>query len=143
MASSSSIEIDASLAHVFSVLSDISAYPSWLNAIKSADILQSDDQGRATKVTLKIDAGMMRDKPTLDYDWSGAPQSISFSLDDADLLTQMDGSYTLKSLDSETTQVTYELTTAVSMPVPQMMLNKAEEATISAALKELKEKCEQ
>ncbi len=143
MASSSSIEIDAGIDAVFSALSDISAYPTWLSAIKSAEVIQADDQGRPIKVSLKIDAGMMRDKPILDYDWSSAPHSISFSLDDADLLTQMDGSYSLKSVDSDTTQVTYELTTAVSMPVPQMMLNKAEEATIAAALKELKVKCEQ
>ena len=140
MASSSKIEIDASVDEVYSVLLDLESYPSWLSTIKKVEILEKDSQGRPSKVTLSIDAGMMKDKPTLDYDWSSAPTTISFSLDDADLLTAMDGIYTLKALDSDTTEVTYQLTTAVSMPIPQMMLTKAEEATISLALKELQAK---
>jgi hypothetical protein len=58
-------------------------------------------------------------------------------MDEADLLTQMDGVYTLKSLDEDSTQVTYELTVAVSLPVPSMMITKAQQQTIDAALKEL------
>ena len=80
---------------------------------------------------------MMKDRVTLDYDWSAAPQSLSFSMDEADLLTQMDGTYTIKSIDEDSTQVTYELTVAVGMPVPAMMITKAQQQTIDAALKEL------
>jgi hypothetical protein len=80
---------------------------------------------------------MMKDRVTLDYDWSAAPASLSFSMDDADLLTQMDGTYFIKALDEDSTQVTYELTVAVSLPVPSMMITKAQQQTIDAALKEL------
>jgi hypothetical protein len=80
---------------------------------------------------------MLRDKPTLDYDWSGAPERVSFSLVDADLLTQMDGVYTVKAAGDET-EVTYELSTAVTMPVPKPMLEQAELSTIKLALDELK-----
>jgi hypothetical protein len=97
-----------------------------------------DDQGRITKVKMSIDAGMMKDRVILDYDWSGAPTHLSFSLDDADLLTGMDGSYTIKSIDEDTTEVTYELAVSLSMPIPAMMRQKAEKATIDAALAQLK-----
>jgi hypothetical protein len=76
----------------------------------------------------------------LDYDWSAAPATLSFSMDEADLLTQMDGTYSLKAIDSDSTQVTYELTVAVGMPVPAMMITKAQKQTIDAALKELAER---
>jgi ribosome-associated toxin RatA of RatAB toxin-antitoxin module len=142
MASSSSVEVQAPVSEVFAVLADISSYPDWFSTIKKAEIGESDSEGRPTTVTLTIDAGMMKDKPTLTYDWSKAPQEISFTLDDANLLTQMDGTYVLTSLDSDTTKVEYRLTTAVSMPIPQMMLTKAEEGTISTALKELAAKFE-
>jgi hypothetical protein len=49
----------------------------------------------------------------------------------------MDGTYTIKSIDEDSTQVTYELTVAVGMPVPAMMITKAQQQTIDAALKEL------
>jgi hypothetical protein len=84
---------------------------------------------------------MLRDKPTLDYNWSGAPEKVSFSLVDADLLTQMDGTYIVKALGDET-EVTYELTSDVSMPIPKPMLESAEAGIIKAALEELKDKVE-
>jgi ribosome-associated toxin RatA of RatAB toxin-antitoxin module len=135
--SSSTIVIDAPLADVQAALFDIATYPEWLTSIKKADVLESDAQGRAIKVKLAIDAGMMKDRVTLDYDWSAAPASLSFSMDEADLLTQMDGTYFIKALDEDSTQVTYELTVAVSLPVPSMMITKAQQQTIDAALKEL------
>ena len=135
--SSSTIVIDASLADVQAALFDIATYPEWLTSIKKADVLESDDQGRAVKAKLSIDAGMMKDRVTLDYEWSAAPASLSFTMDEADLLTQMDGTYFIKALDEDSTQVTYELTVAVSLPVPAMMITKAQQQTIDAALKEL------
>jgi ribosome-associated toxin RatA of RatAB toxin-antitoxin module len=135
--SSSTIVIDAPLADVQAALFDIATYPEWLTSIKKADVLEKDEQGRAIKAKLSIDAGMMKDRVTLDYDWSAAPASLSFSMDEADLLTQMDGTYLIKALDEDSTQVTYELTVAVSLPVPEMMITKAQQQTIDAALKEL------
>ena len=135
--SSSTIVIDAPLTDVQVALFDIATYPEWLTSIKKADVLESDDQGRVVKAKLSIDAGMMKDRVTLDYDWSAAPASLSFTMDEADLLTQMDGTYFIKALDEDSTQVTYELTVAVSLPVPAMMITKAQQQTIDAALKEL------
>jgi len=135
--STSTVIIDASLADVQTALFDIATYPEWLSSIKKAEVIESDGEGRALKAKLSIDAGMMKDRVTLDYDWSAAPASLSFTMDEADLLTQMDGTYTLKAIDEDSTQVTYELTVAVSLPVPSMMITKAQLQTIDAALKEL------
>jgi hypothetical protein len=136
--SSSTITIDASVAAVEAALFAIDQYPSWSSAIKSAESVATDEQGRITKAKMTIDAGMMKDRVILDYDWSQAPAKLSFSLDDADLLTGMDGSYSIKSVDEDTTQVTYELTVSLSMPIPAMMRQKAEKTTIDQALSQLK-----
>lgn len=134
----STVIIDAPLAEVEAALFTIEAYPDWLTSIKKVDVVERDGD-RVTKAKVSIDAGMMKDRAILDYDWSAAPSSLSFSLDEADLLTQMDGVYTLKAIDADSTQVTYELTVAVSLPVPAMMITKAQQQTIDAALKELAE----
>ena len=136
--SSSTISIDAPVASVTAALFALEKYPEWSTSIKSAEAIARDDQGRITKVKMSIDAGMMKDRVILDYDWSGAPTHLSFSLDDADLLTGMDGSYIIKSIDEDTTEVTYELAVSLSMPIPAMMRQKAEKATIDAALAQLK-----
>ena len=136
--SKSTISIDAPIKAVQEALFALDKYPDWSTQIKSAEAIAHDDQGRITKVKMSIDAGMMKDRPTLDYDWSGAPSKLSFSLDEADLLTGMDGIYSFKSIDEDTTEVTYELEVSLSMPIPAMMRQKAEKATIDAALSQLK-----
>jgi uncharacterized membrane protein len=136
--STATITIDAPIAEVQKVLFALDKYPEWSTQIKSAEALDHDDQGRITKVKMSIDAGMMKDRPTLDYDWSEAPNKLSFSLEDADLLTGMDGVYSFKSIDEDTTEVTYQLEVSLSMPIPAMMRQKAEKATIDAALSQLK-----
>jgi len=137
--STSTVVIDAPLADVQAALFSIESYPEWLTSIKKVDVIERDSQNRVTKAKLTIDAGMMKDRVVLDYDWSAEPASLSFTMDEADLLTQMDGTYTLKALDADSTQVTYELEIAVSMPVPAMMITKGQQQTIDAALKELGE----
>lgn len=136
--SKSTVTIEAPIADVQKSLFELDKYPEWSSQIKSAEALAHDDQGRITKIKMSIDAGMMKDRPTLDYDWSMAPGKLTFSLDDADLLTGMDGAYSIKSIDEDTTEVTYELSVSLSMPVPAMMRQKAEKATIDAALSQLK-----
>ena len=136
--STSTISIDAPLAEVQKALFALDKYPEWSTQIKSAEAISQDEQGRIVQVKMTIDAGMMKDRLTLDYDWSDAPNKLSFSLDEADLLTGMDGIYSIKSIDEDTTEVTYELEVSLSMPIPAMMRQKQEKSTIDAALSQLK-----
>jgi hypothetical protein len=139
--STSTVSITASADEVRAVLFDIASYPSWSTSFKSVTVLASDGQGRPTQVSMSVDAGALKDKPTLNYDWSAYPDRLDFSLEDADLLTQMSGGYIVKDNGDET-EVTFELTVALSMPVPDFMRTKAEKSTIDLALKQLKEKLE-
>jgi len=139
--STSTVSITASADEVRAVLFDIASYPSWSTSFKSVTVLASDGQGRPTQVSMSVDAGALKDKPTLNYDWSAYPDRLDFSLEDADLLTQMSGAYIVKDNGDET-EVTFELTVALSMPVPDIMRTKAEKSTIDLALKQLKENLE-
>ena len=137
----STVSISATADDVRAVLFDLANYPSWSTSFKSVTVLASDGEGRPTQVKMSVDAGALKDKPTLNYDWSAYPDRLEFSLEDADLLTEMSGSYSVKDNGDET-EVTFELTVALSMPVPEMMRTKAEKSTIDLALKQLKEKLE-
>lgn len=140
--SSSTITIDVPLAEVAAALVAVAAYPDWSGAFKKVDVLESDSEGRASKAKLTVDAGALKDVVTLTFDWSEAPNKVTFSLDDANLLTKMEGAYLLKSLDADATSVTYELSVGISMPIPAMMIAKQEKSTIDSALKQLKEHLE-
>ena len=140
-ATTSTVSITASADEVRAVIFDLASYPSWSTSFKSVTVLESDGQGRPTQVSMSVDAGALKDKPTLNYDWSAYPDRLDFSLEDADLLTQMSGAYIVKDNGDET-EVTFELTVALSRPVPDIMRTKAEKSTIDLALKQLKEKLE-
>ena len=136
--SSSTITIDAPAQEVQAILFNIEGYPQWSTSTKSVAVEVRDDQDRPITVKMSIDAGVMRDHVVLEYDWSKAPGEITFSLDDADLLTEMSGGFLITDNGDETTNVTYSLTVALSMPVPAMMRTKAEKSTIDLALSQLK-----
>lgn len=130
--------IEASSEAIFAILKDLDSYPKWSASIKSVEIAERDGAGNPSKANLKVEAGVLKDRVSLDYDWSKAPNEISFTLEDAGLLTEMSGIFTLKSLDADTTEVSYQLKVALSMPVPDIMRKKQEQATIDQELAKLK-----
>ncbi len=140
--SSHSTQIQAPIEQVREILFNLEGYPSWSSSIKTVEVLERDSSSRPTKLTLKVEAGVLKDRPTLVYDWSKAPDEISFSLEEADLMTQMDGKYEIKDNGEDSVTVTYSLTTALSMPVPDLMRRKVEKTTIEQSLSELKQKLE-
>ena len=133
----SSIIIEAAPAEVMAVVADLKNYPSWASAIKRVDVDESDASGRPLRVTLSIDAGAMRDTVTLLYDWSGSPDVVSWSLEDAKMLTAMDGAYEVRAHE-DGSKVFYRLTVDLSMPMLSMIKRKAEKDVVDSALKQLK-----
>ena len=140
--SSNSTTIDAPASEVSAVLADLENYPTWTSAIKKVEVHERDSNNRPVKVTVTVDAGVLKDRAQLSYDWSKLPNEIAFSLDEADMMTEMTGSYQIKDNGDDISTVTYSLTTQISMPVPEMMRKKVEMSTIDAALSQLKKKIE-
>ena len=139
--SRSTIVIEAPMSQVSEALFDLEKYPDWSDSITKVKVTERDEGGRVTGATMTIAAGAVKDEVSLSYNWDGAPQRLEFELEDANMLTKMDGAYILKDLGDET-EVTYELSVGVSMPIPQMMITKQEKTTIDQALAQLKEHCE-
>jgi uncharacterized membrane protein len=139
--SRSTIVIEAPMSQVSEVLFDLEKYPDWSDSITKVKVTERDEAGRVTGATLTIAAGAVKDEVSLSYNWDGAPERLEFELEDANMLTKMDGAYILKDLGDET-EVTYELSVGLSMPIPQMMITKQEKTTIDQALAQLKEHCE-
>ena len=96
------------MSQVSEVLFDLEKYPDWSDSITKVKVTERDDGGRVTGATLTIAAGALKDEVSLSYNWDGAPQRLEFELEDANMLTKMDGAYILKDLGDET-EVTYEL----------------------------------
>ncbi|MEU8776089.1 SRPBCC family protein [Streptomyces sp. NPDC048606] len=138
---SSSITIEAAPAEVMAVIADFARYPEWTGEVKEAEVLSTDAAGRAEKVRLLLDAGAIKDDHTLAYSWKGTDE-VSWTLDKSQMLRQLDGSYRLAPLDGGRTEVTYQLTVDVKIPMLGMIKRKAEKVIIDRALAGLKKRVE-
>ncbi|GAA3658633.1 SRPBCC family protein [Streptomyces chitinivorans] len=138
----SSIIVEAAPAEVMEVIADFERYPEWTGEVKEAEVLSTDDRGRAEQVRLLLDAGAIRDEHTLAYEWAG-PEEVRWSLVRSQMLRTLDGVYRLRALDGGSrTEVTYQLTVDVKIPMLGMIKRKAEKVIIDRALDGLKKRVE-
>jgi len=139
---SSNITIDAAPAAVMGVISDFARYPEWTDEVKEAEVLSQDEAGRAEQVRLLLDAGAIKDEHTLAYEWTGEHE-VRWSLVKSQMLRALDGVYRLTPLaGGERTEVTYQLTVDVKIPMLGMIKRKAEKVIIDRALSGLKKRVE-
>lgn len=137
----SSITIDADAASVMAVIADFAAYPEWAGQVKSAQVLETDAEGRPVKVRFVMDAGVINDEYALGYDWRDA-DGVSWRLVEAGrMLSALDGSYRLTPKGAGT-EVTYELAADLKVPMIGMIKRKAEKVIVDTALKGLKKRVE-
>ncbi|WP_418956611.1 SRPBCC family protein [Streptomyces tritici] len=139
---SSSITIEAAPADVMRVIADFARYPEWTGEVKEAEVLKTDAAGRAEQVRLLLDAGAIKDDHTLAYTWTGDDE-VSWTLVKSQMLRALDGSYRLRPAGSgDRTEVTYQLTVDVKIPMLGMIKRKAEKVIIDRALAGLKKRVE-
>lgn len=136
----SSIVIEAPPEDVMAVIADFASYPSWAKGVKSAEVLDAYDDGRAERVAFVLDAAPIRDEYTLAYEWDG-DQQVTWSLVEAKMLKAMDGAYLLSG-SGRTTEVTYQLAVDLSIPMIGMLKRKGEKVIIDTALRGLKDRVE-
>jgi hypothetical protein len=122
------------------VLLDFPAYPEWAKDLKAIEILDSDDQGRATSVRYRA-AGMGRSTAyTLEYDYSD-PARVAWKLTEGDVTRKLDGHYDLQPVDGGTA-VTYELEAELVVPLPGFVKRRAQGRIMHTALHDLKARAE-
>jgi len=138
--SQQSIDIAAPAADIMAVIGDFAAYPEWTGAVKSAEVLEEDEDGWAEQVRFTLDAGVVKDNYVLAYEWSG-DTAVHWRLVEGQMQKSQVGSYELRESD-ETTHVTYSLTVDLAIPMLGLFKRKAEKVIMDTALKELKKRVE-
>lgn len=143
----SSITIEAKAADVMAVIADFGRYPAWTGEVQEAEVLAADDQGRAVQVRLLLDAGAIKDEHVLAYHWldvgADGAQEVRWSLVKSRMLRTLDGSYRLVPVTgSDCTEVIYQLSVDVRIPMLGAIKRKAEKVIIDRALDGLKKRVE-
>ena len=137
---SSTITINAPSDKVLGVIADIPSYPEWTGQIKSAEVLEEGPGGKPKQAKFVMDAGVLKDEYTLEYDWK--KDGVSWKLVGKSTVQKSQvGSYTLAD-KGDSTEVTYKLAVDIAMPMIGMFKRKAEKMIMDTALKELKKRVE-
>src|SRR3954447_22884449 len=137
---SSSITISADKSAVMAVIADFESYPEWASMIKRVSVDETGPEGRGTKVSFTLDAGVLKDEYTLAYDWQGDDR-VDWHLVKGKALKSQEGSYILAE-SGGSTEVTYRLAVDLNIPMLGMFKRKAEKVIIDTALKGLKKRIE-
>jgi hypothetical protein len=137
----SSISIAADRQHVMAVIADFAAYSQWASAVRSAEVVSRDADGRPSRVRFSLDAGMIKDSYVLGYHWDG-DSGVRWDLaEPGSVVSGMSGSYALVKQPAGT-EATYELSVDVRVPLLGMLKRRAEKMIIDTALKGLKARVE-
>jgi hypothetical protein len=136
--------IEAPVEQCFETLTDFERYPEWAGDLKEAKVVERDTEGRATIVEFRAAAMGRSTTYRLRYDYSGAPNRLGWQLDHGDIQRELDGQYELEpaSDGSGRTDVSYELSIDLIMPIPGFVKRRAEARILKTALDELKERVE-
>ena len=134
------IDVKATTDQIFEVATDFAAYPDWNANIKDVKVEETDDEGRATLVWYRVDAKIKTLEYRLEYDYSSAPESFSWSLVDGDV-KELTGSYAFDEFD-DVTEVTYETAVDAGFPVPGFLKKQAQKQIVKGALEDLKKRVE-
>jgi hypothetical protein len=125
------------------VIADLAAYPEWATGVRATEIIARGADGRASRVRFTLDAGPIRDRFVLWYQWDGDAQ-VRWDLDPSQpgaTISELSGGYLLAERGSAT-DVTYDLTISVRIPMIGMVKRRAEKSIIDTALKGLKKRAE-
>ncbi len=135
------IFIDADPKTVMDVIADIGAYPDWVSEYTEAEVLETDADGHPKVARLVLDAAVLKDTMVLSYDWSDNYRTVRWSLLSSALLKALDGEYRLAPKGSGT-DVTYNLSVDLVIPMIGLLKRKAERRLTDTALKDLKKRAE-
>ncbi len=128
------------------VVTDYADYPSWVEDIKSVEVLRSDDDGRGGLVRYRAAAMGRSAWGVLEYFYGSNPLRLSWHLIEGEPMRRFDGRYTLEPVGAGSpaprTKVTYELEVDLAVPAPAFIRRRAEVRLVRAALDGLRTRIE-
>ena len=132
--------IMASPQRCFDVATDFEKYPVWARDVKEATVLARDDEGRAVDVEFRVSAMGRSTSYTLRYFYGGDPLRLAWRLQRGDATSRLDGEYEFTAVPGgdDITEVAYQLSVELAVPLPGFVKRRAESRIMHTALDELK-----
>jgi ribosome-associated toxin RatA of RatAB toxin-antitoxin module len=126
---------------VYRVVTDFEHYVDWVSDLKKIDVLERDAQGRPLEVEFRAAAFGRSTTYALHYDYSRAPDVLTWYQTSGDLTESLNGQYRFERIP-EGTRLTYDLEVELLVPIPAFVRSRAASRIQSQALRELKSQAE-
>jgi carbon monoxide dehydrogenase subunit G len=137
-----SIEIEAEPAAIMEAITDFESYPDWVDGIRSAEVRDRDDDGRATRVAYEFSAMGFDAAYTLAYRYEKEDRGVRWTTEEASgAVKDIEGQYQLDPLNGDT-EVTYLLSVQLGVSLPGFLKRRADRQAIKTALEGLKKRVE-
>ena len=136
-----SINVNATPDTIYSIVTDFAAYGEWVSELKKVEVLERDTAGRALEVEFRAAAFGRSTTYVLRYDYSRAPEQLSWEQVDGDITKSLVGQYKFEPSGSGT-KVTYDLEVELAVPIPSIVKARAAQRIQIQALRELRERAE-
>jgi len=107
ISASHTVEIDAPLADVYAVAADVPGAVEWNPALDKVDVIETDDQGRATLVETEADVKVKKSKSILRFSYD-EPNGLTWVQEKGDVKS-VDGRWELSEIEPGRTRATYGL----------------------------------
>ncbi len=138
---SESTVVHASPEVVYRVVTDFEHYIDWVSGLKKIDVLERDADGRALEVEYRAAAFGRSTTYALRYDYSLAPEVLTWHQSHGDLTSTLDGQYRFAPVP-DGTLLTYDLEVELLVPIPTFVKSRAAYRIQTQALRELKTRAE-
>ncbi len=136
-----SIEVDAAPEVCYRVVTDFASYINWVSDLKKIEILERDSEGRPLEIEFRAAAFGRSTTYTLRYDYSRAPELLSWFQTDGDITETMKGQYRFEATGTGT-RITYDLEVELLVPIPAFIKSRAAHRIQTQALDDLKAQAE-
>ena len=133
--------VKAPVDKIVDALTDFEHFPDWQSAVMETEVLDRDEEGRGSRIRMKVDAKIRKVDYIVKYDYSDLPNSISWDQESGDLKENR-GKHTFKDNGDGTTDVTVDIVAEVGFFVPGPMKNLIREQSLKNSIRELKKRVE-
>ena len=138
---SQTITIAAAPERVWAIATEFEHYPEWAKDVKDVIVRGRDEDGRPTEVEYRASALGRSTHYTLSYDYSQAPQVLTWRMLRGDIMRTIDGAYNFSAASDGGTEVRYDLAIELVVPLPGFVKRRAE-VRILNTVRELKTRAE-
>lgn len=136
------IHIHAPPGRCFAIAADFERYPEWAGDVKSVEVVDRDEAGRASVVRFRAGALGQSTRYTLQYDYGEAPRVLAWMQVQGDLTRKLDGRYVFDDDGVGGTNMTYHLRVELKVPLVSFIKRRAEARILGTAVRDLKARAE-